>query len=171
MESQPDQGLPTFRPEAIAHRGRRQEAGELIRLTPPWTGWMFYALVALVLASVVALSVVRIDRYARGATAVDASGRIITLIPAALAPDVAEGNPVTIGSATTTVASFEDTVLYPSEVRQRFGIEVTVPSVVVVTSAEADDEVDRAARVLVESERALVGLVPGLKALFQDDDG
>jgi hypothetical protein len=155
----------------VAARARSKGPGELIRLSPGWTAWAFYLIVALFVASMVALSVVRIDRYARGATATDPAGRVVVLLPAAQAPGIESGSPVTIGGETATAMSSEDTVLYPSEVQERFGVEVTVPSVVVVTSVRPDGTPAPGARILIESEPALVALVPGLKALFGGGDG
>ena len=170
MESGNDRGLPTFRTEAIAHRGRRQGPGELIRLSPGWTNWVFASIIALFVVGVVTASVVEIDRFARGPAVADGAGRVVVLVPAALAPDVAEGNLVELGNEKARVVSFEDLVLYPSEVLERFGVDVSVPSVVVVTSARAEGDAG-SARVLIESEPLIVALVPGLSALFGDADG
>lgn len=171
MEEEESRGLPTFRTEALAARARSRGPGDPIRLSPGWTGWAFYLILALFVASVVALSLVRIDRYARGVTATDPAGRVVVLLPAAQAPEIERDSRVTIGDKTATAISSEDIVLYPTEIQERFGIEVTVPSVVVITSARRESVSGPAARVLIESEPALVALVPGLKALFGGGDG
>lgn len=171
MEKGKDRALPTFREEAVAHRNRRQGPGELIKLSPGWTNWAFYSILALFLAAVAAASVIEIDRYAGGTTVTDPEGRVVVLLPAALAPEVGEGNPVELGAETAAVISFEDRVLYPPEIRRRFGIDTETPSVAVVTSADPSQAEGGSARVLIESEPILVALVPGLNALLGGGDG
>jgi hypothetical protein len=114
---------------------------------------------------------IEVERFARGPTATDDQGRVVVLIPAALAPDVARGSPVDIGGTEAEVTSAGETVLYPTEVKSLFGIDVASPSVSLVTSAPADTVAAGTARVLVEKENLMVALVPGLKVLFGDDDG
>lgn len=170
MESEDKTAKDTvFRAEALAHRNRSERPGDVIRLSPSWTNWAFYLIICLFIAGLVAASFIRIDRFAPGATAVE-RGRTVVLVPAVLAPDIAIGNLVEIGSESGEVVSFEGTVLYPPEVKRRFGVDVAVPSVVVVTSASADRVAAGTARVLVESRPILVALVPGLSALFGGDD-
>ena len=171
METGEDRALPTFREEAVAHRSRRQGPGELIKLSPGWTNWAFYSILALFLAAVVAASVIEIDRYADGTAVTDSGGRVVVLLPAALAPDVAKGSLVRVGAEEALVVAFEDTILYPPEILSRFGLEIGTPSVAVVTSARPDAIEAGTARVLIESEPILVALVPGLSALFGGDDG
>lgn len=160
-----------FRPEALEHRTRGPRQGGVIRLAPRWTGWAFWALIALVVTALGVASQIEIERYASGTTTVDRHGQIVVLVPAALAPQVAPGRLVDLGTSTAEVVSSGDTILYPAEMKERYGIDVAVPSVALVTSATAADETDEAARVLVESEPLIVALVPGLKALVGAGDG
>ena len=155
-----------FRPEAVAHRARKRGEGDVIRVAPRWTSVAFYGLVALFVAAVVAGLVIEVDRSAQGPTVVDDEGRLVVLLPAALAPDVDPGSPVAVGGSDAEVLSSGDEVLYPEDVRARFGVDVAAPSVVVVTSAPTD--AIGVARVLIEREPALVALIPGLKAIFGD---
>ena len=159
-----------FRAEAVEHRGRGKGPGDVVRVAPPWTTAAFYALVACFVAAVGALTLIEIDRYVRGATAVDEEGRLVVLVPAALAPDVPRGAAVELGDETTEVTETEESVLYPDQVRERFGLEVEAPTVVVVTSADGETT-GTIARVRVEREPVIVALVPGLEPLFGDDDG
>ena len=160
-----------FRPEALEHRARQRGPGDVIRVAPRWVGIAFYLLVGLfVVALVVGLSI-EIDRYARGQTASDARGRVVVLVPAALAPEVAPGSRVEIGDDRAEVISVGERILYPPEIRETYGLEVLAPSIAVVTSAQAASAPSGTARVLIEREPALIALVPGLAALFGDDGG
>jgi hypothetical protein len=158
-----------FRSEALEHRERGEAQGRVARIGPRWTGWAFWALLVLVTVGVIAATQIHLDRYARGPTATDAAGRVVVLVPAALAPDVTPGRPVDLGSSSAKVVSSTQSVLYPPEIESRYGIEVAVPSIAVVTSATATEGTSGSGRVLVESEPVIVALVPGLEALFGDD--
>lgn len=172
MDPQQDQPQPpsqTFRAEALAHRARSRGPGGLIKLSPGWTNWAFAAVVTVFVGAVVAASVVHIDRRVPGVVAND-GGRVVVLVPAAQVPNVPGGNAVEVGDTEAEVASFEGEVLYPPDIADRFGVDVSTPSVVVVTTATEGTPGDRAL-VLVESEPLIVAFVPGLKALFGDGDG
>jgi hypothetical protein len=160
-----------FRSEALEHHERGDAEGKIVRIGPRWTTWAFWVLLALVLGAFVAATQVHLDRYARGPTAADENGRVVVLVPAALAPSVAPGRPVDLGGARAEVVSSSQRVLYPAEIQSRYDVEVAVPSVAVATSATAGASIPGSARVLVESEPVIVALVPGLGALFGDDGG
>lgn len=159
----------TFRAEAVDPRRRRQGPGELIRLSPGWTDWAFYLIIGLFVAALIAASLIDIARYASGSTTTE-DDRIVVLVPAAQASTISQGNRVELGSDTAYVVAFEGDVLYPPEVKERFRIDVSVPSVAVVTSAPARAKAAGTARVLVESRPVIVALVPGLGALFGQND-
>jgi hypothetical protein len=159
-----------FRPEALEHRERAEQRGNVVRMGPRWTGWAFWALLGLVAAGLVGATQIHIDRYARGTTAVDERGRVVVLVPAGLAPDIARGRPVDLGGTTAEVVSSGAGILYPPDIKESYGVDVPIPSVAVVTSATAGPAIPGAARVLVESEPVIVAFVPGLRALFGDDD-
>jgi hypothetical protein len=140
----------------------------VVRFDPRWTSWGFYLLAALLGAAVVAAALVDIDRYASGAAATDDAGRVVVLVPASLASDVKPGSPVVLGTQDVVVTGTEETVLYPAEIRRRFGVIVSVPSIAVLTSATGL-EGPSSGRVLIESEPVLFALIPGLKALLGSD--
>jgi hypothetical protein len=166
MSDRPD----IFRPEAIEHRKRPEAPGDVVRIGPRWTTVAFWILLILFSVGVIAAAQIQVERYARGPTASDAGGRVVVLVPAALAPDVTPGSPVDIGGTTARVVSAGETILYPTDVKERYGIDVAAPSIPLVTSASAADVEVGTARVLVEKENLMVALVPGLKVLFGDGD-
>jgi hypothetical protein len=157
-----------FRPEAVAHSRRQSGPGDVLRAAPRWTSWFFYVLLGLVLAALVASSLITVDRYARGPVAVDQEGRVVVLLPVSAAPRITAGNRVEVGGRTAEVVSARDSVLDPSEVENRYSIEVAVPSVAVITSS-SEAEVGEVARVLVQSDPAIIQFVPGLDRLFGGD--
>ncbi|MGH2755746.1 MAG: hypothetical protein ACRDLB_15125 [Actinomycetota bacterium] len=143
-----------------------------MRIAPRWTSWSFYALGALMVAGVVAASLIRIDLHATGTTAVDHRGRQVVLVPAALAPEVARGNPVELGGGGDgEIVSSDGIVRYPSDVRDLYGVDVTVPTIAILVSSPGEPTSGLAARVLVESEPAILALIPGLESLFGGSDG
>lgn len=166
--SDPDAAI--FRREALEHRAEAEGPGAVVRIAPRWTTWAFYGLVLLVAAMILAVSLVPIDRYAAGVAATDPAGRLVALIPAASASEVPVGNEVDLGATRAEVVSWEDSVLDPSVVRDRFGVDVSVPSIAIVTSARASEVEPDYVRVLVESERLIVALIPGLKQIFGGED-
>lgn len=164
----PGRPADLFRAEALEHRARLRGPGDVVRVAPRWTTVAFYALVGLFGAALVAGLTVEIDRYARGTSAVDDAGRLVVLVPAAVAPDVARGRPVHLSTGTARVVEAGETVLSPAEVGRRFGVDVAVPSVAVVTSSDAEAG-GGTARVLIDRDPLIVALIPGLKALFGDE--
>ena len=164
MEADPGRREPLFRPEALEHRARQRGPGDVIRVAPRWTGAAFYALLALFSGALIAGLTIEIDRYALGTTATDDRGRLVLLLPAALAPQVVTGDPVELGDRNAEVVDPGGDVLYPTQVKARYGIDVEGPSVVVVTSAEGAGE-GGTARVLVAREPVILAFVPGLGGL------
>lgn len=159
-----------FRSEALRHRARMRGPGEVVRIAPTWTSWAFYALLGLVAATLVAGSLIEIDRYATGITATDHEGRLIVLVPATVASQVAPGRPVELGRTTAEVVSSDGAVLSPSEVKERYGVDVAVSSVALMTSGTEAGAALGPARVLVGSEPVILALIPGLDALLGGDD-
>ena len=164
------EGSGLFRPEALEHRASQKGSGDVVRIAPRWTTVAFYALVAAFLVAVVAMTLIEVDRYVRGAVATDDAGRLVVLVPAEQAPDVPVGALVDLGSGTTEVVQIEARVLDPDQVAARFGMRVTGPVVAVVTSADGGDAAT-IARIRVEREPVIVALVPGLKSLLGGSDG
>lgn len=162
----PEEGL--FRTEALEHQAQAHGPGAPVRIAASWINWAFYGLIALVIAMVVAGSIIRIQRYATGITARDTEGRVVVLIPAALASEVTIGNSVILGAVRTEVISSGSNVLYPPEARRRYGVATTTPSLVVSTAAQTQTTAGTA-RVLLGSEPAIVALIPGLRGLLGGD--
>ena len=160
------EGSTIFRREALEHRARQRGPGDVLRVAPRWTTAAFYVLIGLFAMAMMAGVVIKIDLYAGGITATDAEGRLVVLLPAALAPDVARGRPVELQDARARVISSDETVLYPLEIKKRYGVEVTAPSVVILTSADGVAGQGGIARVLIEREPVIVALIPGLKGLL-----
>lgn len=154
-----------FRAEALEHRARPREYGEVVKLAPRWTGWAFYALIACVLAAIVAAGLVRIETRMHGIASVDEGGRVVVLLPVALGPRATPGTPVRLGTITAEVVSSGEP-LDPAEARSRYGVDVATTSLPVLTSARDDGDVTGSVAVLVESEPLIVALVPGLRALL-----
>lgn len=50
-----------FRTEALEHHARRPGSGDVVRLAPRWTNWLFWALLALVVLGLTAGWLVRVD--------------------------------------------------------------------------------------------------------------
>ena len=50
-----------FRPEALEHHAGRQGPGDVLRVAPRWTAFLYWALLALVAAGLVAAWLVRVD--------------------------------------------------------------------------------------------------------------
>ena len=157
-----------FRPEALEHRARQRGVGDVIRVAPRWTSAAFYLLLVLFASALAGGLAIEIDRYAPGQAAVDDEGRVVVLVPAALASDVRVGSPVEIGETRTEVVASDGTVLDRPAVQETYGVDVSEPSIAVVTSAVGGKP--GIARVLIEREPAIVALIPGLKALFGTDD-
>ena len=50
-----------FRSEALEHRSRRSAPGEVLRVAPRWTAWLFWVLLVCVVAGAVTGWFVRVD--------------------------------------------------------------------------------------------------------------
>ncbi|MDP9069210.1 MAG: hypothetical protein M3N53_12810 [Actinomycetota bacterium] len=159
-----------FRPEALQHRARQSGPGAVVRVAPPWTTAAFYVLVLVFLAALVAVTTIEIERYARGPVGSDEEGRVVVLVPAAAAGDVAAGQRVDLGGSSAQVVSSGESAIQPPQVRTRYGVDVATASVAVITSAETSSTTSGSGRILVEREPVIVSLVPGLSSLFGDGD-
>jgi hypothetical protein len=57
-----DETEPLFRPEAVEYQAAQRGPGEPLRLAVAgWTSWAYWAVLAMVLAGVVVMAVVRVD--------------------------------------------------------------------------------------------------------------
>jgi len=70
---------------AQVHRNRRERSrrGDVVRVTPRWIGGVFWVLLLVVAASLVALAVARTGRYATGHVVIRAQGRTEVVAPVA----------------------------------------------------------------------------------------
>ena len=79
-----------FRSEALAHyTGGRRRQGDLLRLTPAWTRWSYWLLVAVLLLGLAGATVGTVDQYSSGPAVVkmDEDGAtIVALLPGHLRP-------------------------------------------------------------------------------------
>ena len=79
-----------FRSEALAHyTGGRRRQGDLLRLTPAWTRWSYWLLVAVLLLGLAGATVGTVDQYSSGPAVVkmDEDGAtIVVLLPGHLRP-------------------------------------------------------------------------------------
>lgn len=65
-----------FRQEALDYHARQHHEGALLRLSPSWSRWSYWLLVATVLAAAVYGAVGRVDEYASGPAVVRVEGRV-----------------------------------------------------------------------------------------------
>lgn len=146
-------GTQIFRSEALHYyTGGRRNQGDLLRLSPAWTRWSYWLLVAVFLAGLVGAAVGTVDRYVSGPVVVmaesGAAGNpapiLIALLPAYTRPQLQPGLPVRLtltgypqAYQRLTIDSIADQILSPAAVRERLGAEladlvpVTAPVVLV----------------------------------------
>lgn len=156
-----------FRTEALEEQARSSEPAGLVALDPGWASWAFYGLVIGVLALITAASIIRIERTVTGLAAQDPSGRVIIVVPASNAVDIVPGDRV-IGLQ-AVVDDVGDRILSPSQVRDRYGIDVTVASVAVAATSGAPQAPSGPVTIDTGAERLIVALIPGLQALFGEE--
>lgn len=185
-----------FRSEALHYyTGGRRSQGDLLRLSPLWTRWSYWLLVAVFLAGLVGASVGTVDRYVSGplVVKVEADGvpRLIALLPAYTRPQLHPGQPVRLtligypqAYQSLTIDSIGDQILGPAAMRERLGSEladllpVTEPVVLIQMHApsatfQAEEQalayytgMQGTATVRVDTERLLFLLAPGLRTVF-----
>ena len=160
-----------FRPEALEHRANTQVAGGVLRAGPRWAERAFWLLLVLVVVALVAGTLIRIDRYVTAPSTVAADGRVQLLVPTTAARSLEPGRTVDIGGTSASVRSISPRELDPAQVKERFGIDVAVPSVVVTTTLTGGSAAVGTGRVLIGSQPLITALVPGLDALLGSDDG
>ena len=160
-----------FRPEALEHRAKTQVAGDVVRAGPRWAERAFWLLLALVVAALVAGTLIRIDRYVTAPSTVGAYGRVRLLVPATAARSLEPGSTVDVGGTRAEVRSISPQELDPAQVKERFGLDVAVPSVAVTTTLTGGNAAVGTGRVSTGSQPVITALVPGLDALLGGDDG
>jgi hypothetical protein len=87
-----------FRREAVEEHVRgRDAAGGRVRLGARWLSWTYLLTLALVLAGVAALWLVRVEETVSGPAVVDGrTGAVTALLPAAAAPDLTRSSRLTV---------------------------------------------------------------------------
>lgn len=185
-----------FRSEALYYyTGGRRSQGDLLRLSPLWTRWSYWLLVAVCLAGLVGASVGTVDQYVSGPVVVkvetDGAPTLLALLPAYTRPQLHSGQPVRLtligypqAYQSLTIDSIGDQILGPAAVRERLGSEladllpVTEPVVLVqmhapVATFQAEGRalayytgMQGTAAVRVDTERIIFLLAPGLRTVF-----
>jgi membrane fusion protein (multidrug efflux system) len=123
-----------FRREALDHYVRGQgRDGDVLRLTPAWTRWTYWLLLAVVVTALSAAAVFTLDDYVEGTAVVlveDASAvpTIIALFPGYVRPQLQPGMLLRVtvdgypyASQSTTIDSVADQIIGPKEVERRLG--------------------------------------------------
>lgn len=189
----PDQ---IFRREAVEHRGAgTQEQGGLLRLSPAWTSWAFWLLLAVVVFYGVLGVFGRVSQYASGPAVVrlgeGGAVEILAALPGSYRPLLAQGMAMRLelqGFAhqyqELRIEELGGVLLEPGELRGSLGtglaerLVAAAPVVVVRARAPAGSFEAEGGRlpyfngmrgtvsVRVRSERIATTLVPGLKLLL-----
>ncbi len=81
-----------FRQEALDFRVSGPGQGGVLRIEPPWTGWLYWIVLALVVAGVVVAATVRTSETTSGPALINMQERtFVALVPAAASPDLQRG--------------------------------------------------------------------------------
>jgi hypothetical protein len=185
-----------FRREAVEHQGAgAQEPGAVLRLSPSWTSWAFWLLLAVVVFYGVLGVFGRVSEYASGPAVVRLSeGRpveILAALPGSYRPLLAPGTTMRLeleGFAyqyqELLIEEIGEALVDPRELRESLGLGLAerlvaaAPVMVVrarVPSGFFEAEGQRlpyfhgmrgTVSVRVKSERVATALIPGLKLLF-----
>ena len=182
-----------FRAEALAYyTGGRRTQGDLLRLTPTWTRWSYWLLVAVVLCALAGATISKVDQYAQGEAIVLVeadSPTIVAWLPGHLRPLLHPGMTLHVTLAgypqapqRLTIAAIADELAGPTAVQQRVGaaladtITVTEPVALVeahlgAPAFDADGQAFRyyagmqgSAEVRIRNERLLFLLAPALRS-------
>jgi hypothetical protein len=185
--------MALFRQEALEHRRPPDDEQDPLRISPAWTRWSTWILLAALVTALVFSLVGEVHEYASGLAVVSMASRpptLLVLIPGEYRPLIRRGMPIRFKipgfrSAYQTLAVDElgDEVLGPEEAGHYLAREVadtlSVSGPVAVLKArlpeatfEADGQIYRfhhgmrgTAEILVRSEKILFALIPGLKAI------
>ncbi|MGZ3441173.1 MAG: efflux RND transporter periplasmic adaptor subunit [Polyangia bacterium] len=83
LDADATQPTPLFRREALEHHANPEQNGRVLRLSPRWTPWCFWLVVAAVLTAVVYAALGTVHEYASGPAVVRIEDRIDVAAPAA----------------------------------------------------------------------------------------
>ena len=155
-----------FRDEALAQREAERGPGGVLRIAPKWATAAFYLLVAFLALGVLAGTLIRIERKIPGVVASTDVTSAAVIVPASTAGDLGPGIEVSWEGRSAEVTAVTG-VMSPDEIEAHYGTDVAVPSIGLETSEPVSNE-GATAQVVVDSEPAIVALVPGLESLFGD---
>ncbi len=81
-----------FRQEALEFRTGGPQQGSVLRIEPPWTGWLYWIVLALVVAGVVVTATARTSETTSGPALINVQERtFVALVPDAASPDLQRG--------------------------------------------------------------------------------
>jgi hypothetical protein len=86
-------GRPSlFRQEALEFQVSRPGQGGVLRIDPPWTRWLYWIVLALLVAGAVVTATARTSETTSGPALINARARtFVTLVPDAASPDLRRG--------------------------------------------------------------------------------
>jgi hypothetical protein len=81
-----------FRQEALEFHAGRSRPGGVLRIDPPWTGWLYWIVLALLVAGVVFTATARTSETTSGPALINVQERtFVALVPGAASPDLQRG--------------------------------------------------------------------------------
>jgi hypothetical protein len=81
-----------FRQEALEFRVAGPGQGSVLRIDPPWTRWLYWIVLALVVAGVVVTATARTSETTSGPALINVQDRtFVALVPDAASPDLRRG--------------------------------------------------------------------------------
>jgi hypothetical protein len=81
-----------FRQEALEFRVARPGQGGVLRIDPPWTRWLYWIVLALLVAGMVVTATVRTSETTSGPALINMRERtVMILVPDAASPDLRRG--------------------------------------------------------------------------------
>jgi hypothetical protein len=84
-----------FRQEALEFRTGGPRQGSILRIEPQWTRWLYWIVLALVVAGVVVAATARTSETTSGPALINVQERtFVALVPDAASPDLRRGQPV-----------------------------------------------------------------------------
>lgn len=103
--------MQLYRQEVVAAREDRQSNGEVIRVTPLWSRWMYWVLLGLLLGGILFIAVGEISQYSTGPSVIRQGGRteITAMGPGAIKEiEVAAGAKVEQGQILARLSDLEE---------------------------------------------------------------
>jgi hypothetical protein len=81
-----------FRQEALEFHADRSRPGGVLRIDPPWTGWLYWIALALLVAGVAVIAMARTSETTSGPALIDVrEWTFVALVPGAASPDLQRG--------------------------------------------------------------------------------